>query len=45
MVVYNRKPVVATHVEDLIKMNLVDLEELNNGAAKFQQRRKKLTNL
>lgn len=45
MVIYNRKPVVATQVEDLIKMNLVDLEELNNSAAKFQQRRKKLTNL
>lgn len=43
MMVYNRKPILQNLCDDLIKSNLVDLDDLDKSAAKFKQRRKRMT--
>ena len=45
MSAFNRKGLISAHCEDLMKMGLVDLDDLSNSAAKFKQRRKKLTSV
>ena len=41
MVIYNRKPIVVGMNEDLLRLNLIDLNELSNSADKFKQKRRK----
>ncbi|CDW89048.1 n-alpha-acetyltransferase auxiliary subunit [Stylonychia lemnae] len=43
MLIFNRKPQISGMNEDLLKLNLVDLNDLNASPDKFKQRRKKST--
>lgn len=44
MFIYNRKNIVRFYIEDLIKLNLVDVDDLNKEISpKFKQKRKKMT--
>lgn len=44
MFIYNRKNIVKVYIEDLIKLGLVDVDDINKEISpKFKQKRKKMT--
>lgn len=46
MLSLNRKNTVTNYVEDLLKQNLLDLEDINSGiSAKFKTKRKKMSQI